>query len=182
MISHRQLVHEWHARLGDYRRQLADRRSRWPWIARAYVRVLTFLLRQYGSETDSLDLSLAGSRALPPLDAGLPQSRMPLVVATDVKDGKPAKRAATIRAVLENLHEANPIAPTGTGNPSRPTIGWRWIVVYGLVGAFCGALLAHSFEPGWEDFKAYGPVFIAIGAHAGFCFGWLLLRLADLNR
>jgi hypothetical protein len=95
VVNRRSLLREWRARLDEHQRCLA-KTGRWQWISRAYVRVLTYLLSQYGNETE--------------LDAELPQSRMPLYIAKGVDAGKPAKSSAAIRAVLEDLHDANTAA------------------------------------------------------------------------
>jgi hypothetical protein len=50
VVSH-QLIDQWRVRLADWQRRLDEGRPR-PWLARAYVRVLSYLLAQYGRASE----------------------------------------------------------------------------------------------------------------------------------
>lgn len=101
-----ELVEQWRVRLAEWQERLALGRPR-PWLANAYVRVLSFLLKQYTS---------GDHPAPPPAAADAPPSdrpAMPLIVAADDVSGKPPRGGGDIRSVLEALKANSPPAEPG---------------------------------------------------------------------
>jgi hypothetical protein len=110
MVS-QQLVEQWRARLAFWQQRLDEGRSR-PWLARAYVRVLSFLLAQYASHSDaSLGRTESGAlaEAMPKLD----QPTRKLVSATPDFSGKPPRSREDIRLVLEAVKAQVPHVEQG---------------------------------------------------------------------
>jgi hypothetical protein len=108
MVS-RQLVDGWRTRLAEWQRRLDEGRPR-PWVARAYVRILSYLLAQYGRQ----------SEADAPPDAATSESpstnqRSVIVLREDAFDhsGKPPRTDWQIRSVLVSVQVAVP--PIGPG-------------------------------------------------------------------
>ncbi|HEV3344207.1 MAG TPA: hypothetical protein VG125_27775, partial [Pirellulales bacterium] len=112
MVSH-QLVEQWRVRLAAWQQRLDEGRPR-PWLARAYVRVLSYLLSQYTAQADS-EPPLETIETAQPLDADLTPARsaMKLQVAAPDLSGKAPRTATTIRSVLETVQENVPQAQQG---------------------------------------------------------------------
>jgi hypothetical protein len=101
MVS-QQLVTQWRARLADWQQRLDEGRPR-PWIARAYVRVLSYLLAQYASQavTES------------PVGAASERSTMKSQAAVPDLSGKAPRTQTQIRSVLEAVQANVPQAEPG---------------------------------------------------------------------
>ncbi|HUY92304.1 MAG TPA: hypothetical protein VMV10_26420 [Pirellulales bacterium] len=132
MADRERVVAMWRARLAFWRERLEARR---PWVARAYVRVLSFLLARYAPEQkttagdatagDSAAGGEASSLAEEPDDE---RSRMAFYEAPAVGAGKPARSVGAIRSMLETVRENQPqrerAGPLAAGLP-----GDEWIAV-----------------------------------------------------
>ena len=101
MTTSGRFINDWQDRLNQYERQLAQASARQPWLARAYVRVLMFLLRQYGRATP-LD-NAADEPARP---------RMQFQALSEIGAGKPARTTEQIRGVLSAIQQTPlPVGP-----------------------------------------------------------------------
>lgn len=112
MVS-QQLVEQWRVRLAAWQQRLNEGRPR-PWLARAYVRVLKFLLAQYGAGGDWSEparTNLAEHVA----DAEAPRDRsaMRFEAVSPQLSGKPPRSAGDIRSVLEVVKTKVPQAEQG---------------------------------------------------------------------
>lgn len=115
MVS-QQLVDQWRAKLAGWQQRLDEGRPR-PWLARAYVRVLRFLLAQYGQHSEGE--SLAEVQQAPEL----PRTKLAMA-ATDLS-GKPPRTGADIRSVLQAVQANVPQVQAGPlvdGLPPSETI------------------------------------------------------------
>lgn len=98
MVS-QHLVEQWRTRLADWQRRLDEDRPR-PWLARAYVRVLSFLLAQYGT-AGAGRAETAQADTVKDSEAADGSSRMKFSVRVAELAGKPPKSGTQIRSVLE---------------------------------------------------------------------------------
>ena len=113
-MVNQQLVEQWRRRLADWQRRLDEGRPR-PWLARAYVRVLSFLLAQYGAPAVAdppADTADAAVEAKPAVSGD--SSTMKRSVAVPELDGKPPKTGMQIRSVLEAVQANVPHAEQGS--------------------------------------------------------------------
>lgn len=95
MVS-QQLAQHWRIRLAEWQQRLEQGRPR-PWLARAYVRVLSFLLKQYAG--DSSSEPLAERTDEDPFEVD--RSPMHFFAAGPDDQGKPPRSGESIRSVLE---------------------------------------------------------------------------------
>jgi hypothetical protein len=101
MVS-QQLVEQWRVRLAAWQQRLDEGRPR-PWLARAYVRVLSYLLAQYSGQAEIEPPPEPVERA--------PPAERATTLATDLA-GKPARTSDEIRSVLESVTRKVPrVAP-----------------------------------------------------------------------
>lgn len=108
MVS-QQLVEQWRFRLAEWQQRLDQGRPR-PWLARAYVRVLSFLLKQYMPDENAT----APTTARTSEDTfERDHSAMPLVVAAPEISGKPPRSRDAIRSVLEAVKAKAPHVERG---------------------------------------------------------------------
>lgn len=109
MADRERVVASWQAKLAFWRRRLEADRPLRPWLARMYVRVLSFLLARYASDEDRDSAPAAddGGNLLgkEPAESG---SRMPFYQAAATGGGRPARSGAEIRGVLETVREHQP--------------------------------------------------------------------------
>lgn len=112
MVS-QQLVDQWRKRLADWQRQLDDGRPR-PWLARAYVHILSYLLAQYGRSSEG-DEPFVGYLDDSREAAEPPRARcaMTLSPAALESSGRPPRTQMEIRPVLESVQAAAPWAEPG---------------------------------------------------------------------
>ena len=109
MAGRERIVAAWQARLAYWQARIQTDRPLRPWLARAYVRVLSFMLARYGSqqedasrEPESSERDLAADRS----DSR--DSRMPFYQASAAGWGKPARSGSEIRGVLELVRQNQP--------------------------------------------------------------------------
>jgi hypothetical protein len=112
MVS-QQLVEQWRVRLAAWQQRLDEDRPR-PWLARAYVRVLKFLLAQYSAgddETNRIATRLSESVA----DAAAPRDRsaMRFEAVSPELAGKPPRSREDIRSALESVKAKVPQVEQG---------------------------------------------------------------------
>lgn len=128
MTSRERVIEVWRARLAYWRGRLDSRR---PWVAKAYVRVLSFLLARYApeEETSSDNAVSADANALGEEPDG--RSRMTFYQAPAVGAGKPARTGDAIRGVLDTVRghqpQREPVGPFAGGLPSE-----AWIALASL--------------------------------------------------
>ena len=156
MVS-QQLAEHWRVRLAFWRQRLVEGRPR-PWIARAYVRVLTFLLAQYGATSDEQTSEDAAVEH--------PQSAMRLTVAVPELCGKPARRDVELRSVLEAVHSKVPAAPPGPLTAGLPPDEWIVVASYynpQLVDRLVARLQDAGIECHSKPFRRQIQVLIHLG-------------------
>lgn len=108
MVS-QQLFEQWRVRLAEWQQRLDQGRPR-PWLARAYVRVLSFLLKQY-VPCESTPEPLAAHANDDRLDRN--RSAMRFLAATPDIAGKPPRSRDDIRSVLEAVKAKAPRVEPG---------------------------------------------------------------------
>jgi hypothetical protein len=103
-------------RLAAWRQRLDDGGTMQPWLARIYVRVLSFMVARYAPESaDDLsdDLLIAKSAALDDRPAAA-ETNMEFRVADSSASGKAPRSAADIRSVLQAVQQGQaPRRPDG---------------------------------------------------------------------
>lgn len=125
-MTHRErVIGVWRARLVYWRERLDSRR---PWVAKAYVRVLSFLLSRYASgEELSSDSAVSADKNAPGEEPDGGHSRMTYYQAPTVGAGKPARSGDAIRGVLDTVRQSQPprepAGPLAGGLPSEAWIG-----------------------------------------------------------
>lgn len=106
MADREGVVRSWRSRLAYWRERLGGRQ---PWRARAYVRVLSYLLARYAPEWKltggKSSLSDADSLAE---DGATDRSRMTFYQAPALGEGKPPRTGDAIRSVLETVRKLQP--------------------------------------------------------------------------
>jgi hypothetical protein len=150
MVSH-QLVEQWRVRLAVWQQRLDEGRPR-PWLARAYVRVLSYLLAQYAAAADAeapLDQIKPTSRA--DADPASMPSAMTFSMAAADLSGKAPKMQREIRSVLHAVRANVPHAEEGplvAGlRPDDPIVVAAF---YSLVEIERLAQMLESEGIGWE--------------------------------
>lgn len=124
MTDRERIIEVWRAKLAFWRERLESRR---PWVARAYVRVLSFLLSRYAPqrETPADDATDVGDD-LPAEEPDVDRSRMAFYQAPAVGEGKPARTGDAIRGVLDTVRQnqppREPVGPLALGLPSEDWI------------------------------------------------------------
>jgi hypothetical protein len=103
MVS-QQLVEQWRVRLAAWQQRLDEGRPR-PWLARAYARVLSYLLAQYAPQ--------ANAEATPETEPPPERPSMKFVLAVSELSGKAPRTQTEIRSVLEALQSNVPRAEPG---------------------------------------------------------------------
>ena len=101
MVS-QQLVEQWRTRLAAWQQRLDEGRPQ-PWLARAYVRVLSYLLAQYAGQADDQVSQEFDEPA---------RSAEVTAVALE-PSGKPARTGQEIRSVLESVARRVPSVTQG---------------------------------------------------------------------
>lgn len=125
-MTHRdRVIGVWRAKLAFWRERLDSRR---PWVAKAYVRVLSFLLSRYASgEELSSDSAVSADANAPGEEPDGGHSRMTYYQAPTVGAGKPARSGDAIRGVLDTVRQSQPprepAGPLAGGLPSEAWIG-----------------------------------------------------------
>ena len=139
-MVNQQIVEQWRRRLAAWQQRLDEGRPR-PWLARAYVRVLSYLLAQYAPQADPeapLETIAAASQTEA---ATMPErSMMKFEAATPDLTGKPPRTRGDIRSVLEAVKVKVPHVqqgPLADGlHPDDPIV----------VAAFYGPHLASGLQ------------------------------------
>jgi hypothetical protein len=110
MTGRKRIMAAWQARLVYWQARLQADRPLRPWLAQAYVRVLSFMLARYGSrqegasrEPESGEHDAQADR----LDSDV--SRMAFYQASAAGWGKPARGGREIRGVLELVRQNQPV-------------------------------------------------------------------------
>ncbi|HET6880651.1 MAG TPA: hypothetical protein VFI31_10880 [Pirellulales bacterium] len=112
MVS-QQLVDQWRVRLAAWQQRLDEGRPR-PWLARAYVRVLSFLLAQYAPTSDATEpASTPVSGTDEKFQSNPDRSAMRFEAATPELAGKPPRSRDEIRSVLEAVKAKVPHVEQG---------------------------------------------------------------------
>jgi hypothetical protein len=115
MADRERVVASWQAKLAFWRRRLEADRPLRPWLARMYVRVLSFLLSRYASDGDRDSSPAADGGNLLDEEPAESGSRMTFYQAPATGGGRPARSGAEIRGVLETVREHQP--PRDRGGP-----------------------------------------------------------------
>lgn len=155
MVS-QHLVEQWRIRLADWQRRLVEGRPR-PWMARAYVRVLSFLLAQYGAQPESGESLEAIEPMLNEAKADDRRSSAKPAIPDAEFSGKPPKSRTQIRSALEAVQASVPHAEQGPRidgpRPNDP------IIVASLYGAQITADLKTMLENAEIkcQLKRFGP-------------------------
>ncbi|HWB09833.1 MAG TPA: hypothetical protein VG826_11425 [Pirellulales bacterium] len=169
MVSH-QLVEQWRVRLVAWQDRLDEGRPR-PWLARAYLRVLSYLLAQYAPAADAeapADKTKPASQA----DAhpAFKPSAMIFGVAAADLSGKAPRTQREIRSVLHAVHTSVPRAEEGplvAGlRPDDPIVVTAF---YSLVEVERLARMLEAEGIGWEMQRLRRKVQVVV-------------RMADLDR
>lgn len=126
MADRERVVRSWRSRLAYWRVRLGGRQ---PWRARAYVRVLSYLLARYAPEwkVTGGKSSVSDGDSLAE-DGATDRSRMAFYQASALNEGKPPRTGDAIRGVLETVRKQQPqrnlAGPLVQGLP-----GDEWIAV-----------------------------------------------------
>ena len=109
MAVRKRIVAAWQARLSYWQARLQTDRPLRPWVARAYVRVLSFMLARYGPPQEGATPEPEnGEQNLPADRLDSEVSRMPFYQAPAAGWGKPARGGREIRGVLELVRQNQP--------------------------------------------------------------------------
>lgn len=107
MTGRKRIVAAWQASLDYWRARLQADRPLRPWLAQAYVRVLSFMLARYGSQQGGD--SESGEHLAPADRLDSDTSRMPFYQTPIAGWGKPARSGREIRGVLELVRQNQPV-------------------------------------------------------------------------
>lgn len=158
-----ELVEQWRVRLAEWQERLALGRPR-PWLANAYGRVLSFLLKQYTSGDHP-----APPPAPPPAAADAPPSyrpAMPLIVAAGDVSGKPPRGGDDIRSVLKAVKANSPQVepgPLAAGLPADDPIVVASFYHPGLAASLEHDLLAAGINARRQRFRRQTQVVVRAG-------------------
>lgn len=104
MVDQTALRNEWIERLANYHERLACDQSNHNWLAKIYVKVLSYLVSAYR------DVEWKQDAQNPPPEAPLPidvDHRFTSDLPEIERDGRPARSATSIRHTLNAVHDAN---------------------------------------------------------------------------
>lgn len=169
-MASQRLVEEWRGRLAAWQERLEEGRPR-PWLARAYVRVLKFLLAQYGAGGDETrPIATRLSESVANADTPHDRSAMRFEAVTPELACKPPRSREDIRSVLEAVRAKVPHVeqgPLADGlHPDDPLV----VVAFyhpGLAAGLREQLKAEGIETQSKRFRRQTQV---------------LVRAADLER
>lgn len=112
MVS-QQLIEQWREKLAVWQQRLDEGRPR-PWMARAYVRVLRFLLAQYATAASSAPpLTMSDSASTEQRESAHSTSKAVHLAVADPLSGKPPRTGEDIRSVLQAVRAQVPRAAPG---------------------------------------------------------------------
>lgn len=154
-----QLVEQWRVRLAEWQQRLVEGRPR-PWLANAYVRVLSFLLKQYTADDVAAPSPAAADTLTPDRQA------MTLIVAADDVSGKPPRGGGDIRSVLEAVKANSPQAESGplaAGLPADDPIVVASFYHPGLAASLEHDLLAAGIDARRQRFRRQTQVVVRAG-------------------
>lgn len=139
MVSH-QLVEQWRARLAIWQQRLNEGRQR-PWLARAYVRVLSYLLAQYSPAADAerpLEMTDHVSRMLEAEGIGWQTQRVARKVQVLVRMADLERAKAIVPRHAIDAHDS----PRWRHNTLERYRAWGTVIGLFLVPVPLAALLA----------------------------------------